>query len=165
MTRSIDFDQHPTDHTMLPVDDYYIALARQVSQQSKDPSVQTGCMVVDPRRNDPNPVVSGINRFPDGIDDTIASRWERPEKYEWCEHAERNAFYYAARHGIATDGCTIYTEPPCTPCARAIIQAGIRRIVMSKLHSFRNRPDWEKDLEFAINMLTEAGVAIHWTEK
>lgn len=41
-------------------------------------------------------------------------------------HAEANAIAYAARHGIATEGCTLYsTHLPCLKCAELIINAGI----------------------------------------
>ncbi len=48
------------------------------------------------------------------------------------EHAERNAIYNAARCGTPLEGCTIYIElMPCMDCARAIVQSGIREVVVS----------------------------------
>ncbi|MEK7754711.1 MAG: deaminase, partial [Acidobacteriota bacterium] len=59
-------------------------------------------------------------------------RLERPTKYLWMEHAERNGIYNAARAGTATQSCTIYVEiMPCMDCARAIVQAGIVEVVVS----------------------------------
>ena len=47
-----------------------------------------------------------------------------------CAHAEINAIAQAARHGVAVKGCTLYvTTSPCAWCARAIINAGIVRVV------------------------------------
>ena len=44
-------------------------------------------------------------------------------------HAEANAIAYAARHGIATHGSTLYcTLSPCINCAKSIISAGIVRV-------------------------------------
>jgi dCMP deaminase len=41
-------------------------------------------------------------------------------------HAEANALAFAARHGISTDGGTLYvTVSPCENCARLLIAAGI----------------------------------------
>lgn len=41
-------------------------------------------------------------------------------------HAEQNAVAYAARHGIATEGATLYcTLSPCENCAKLIISSGI----------------------------------------
>lgn len=59
-------------------------------------------------------------------------RWERPLKYDFVEHAERNAVYHAARVGIPIAGCRAYLnwEPyPCKECAKAFIQAGIIEVI------------------------------------
>ena len=45
-------------------------------------------------------------------------------------HAEINAIAFAARHGISTEGSTLYTVlSPCYDCAKAIINCGIVRLV------------------------------------
>ena len=45
-------------------------------------------------------------------------------------HAEMNAISFAAKHGINTNGCTLYvTLSPCIICANLIIQAGIKEVV------------------------------------
>ena len=45
-------------------------------------------------------------------------------------HAEENAIMHAARIGVSLKGSTAYvTWPPCTRCARSLIQAGIKEIV------------------------------------
>lgn len=66
-------------------------------------------------------------------DEVDPERWhKRPEKYQWVEHAERNAVYNAARKGIRLEGSVAYLnwEPtPCSDCTRALIQAGIVEIV------------------------------------
>jgi len=44
-------------------------------------------------------------------------------------HAEANAIAQAARHGISTDGATIYvTLEPCIACLKLIISAGIKEV-------------------------------------
>jgi len=50
------------------------------------------------------------------------------ERMELCRasHAEVNAIVQAAKHGISTNGASIYTQPnPCSYCAKAIINSGI----------------------------------------
>lgn len=48
-------------------------------------------------------------------------------------HAETNAIAYAARHGVAVAGGTLYvTMSPCYSCAQLIIAAGLHRIVYDK---------------------------------
>lgn len=111
--------------------EYMIRMAQLVSQKSKD-ETKVGCVLVGPE----NQVLStGYNGFPRGVREVpedVQGRWERPEKYKWIEHAERNAIYNAARHGISLRGATAFLnwEPsPCTDCARALIQAGITTII------------------------------------
>jgi cytidine deaminase len=45
-------------------------------------------------------------------------------------HAEMSAITNAARHGVGTQGCILYTTTfPCHDCAKHIVAAGIRRVV------------------------------------
>lgn len=45
-------------------------------------------------------------------------------------HAELNAILQAAKFGISLEGSTIYSKmEPCSTCAMAIINSGIRRVV------------------------------------
>ena len=82
----------------------FLELAKMFGTWSKDRSAGTGCVIVGPDRL---LRASGYNGFVRGIDDEILERHERPAKYSWAEHAERNAIYNAARLGIALDGCTV----------------------------------------------------------
>lgn len=140
-------------------DSYFLSIANIVREKSKDPSTKIGVVIVGPE----NQIVStGFNGFPRGIDESIPERWERPGKYAFVEHAERNAIYNAARHGIALRHCTLYLvglgppTVPCTDCARAVIQSGISRVVGK---SFRVVPErWEEDLRVAHSMLIEGGI-------
>jgi dCMP deaminase len=46
-------------------------------------------------------------------------------------HAEMNALVQAAKRGHAVEGATVYvTNMPCTTCAKALITAGISRVVV-----------------------------------
>lgn len=70
--------------------------AYEFAKKSNDMSTQNAAFLVD---EDGKIYVREINRFPDGVKET-AERWERPLKYKFVEHAERNAIYAAARKGI-----------------------------------------------------------------
>jgi dCMP deaminase len=143
-------------------DSYFMAMARLVAKKSKDQSVQVGVVIVGP---DHEFISSGYNGFCRGIDEDIPERWERPIKYQWVEHAERNAIYNAARTGAITKGCTAYMEsPPCADCGRALIQAGIIEVVVTTQNPFRDRQDWKESIQFAMDMLAEAGVRVRWTD-
>lgn len=140
-------------------DTYFIAIADVVRTKSKDPSSKIGAVIIGQHKQI---VSTGFNGFPRGVDETDATRWERPIKYQYVEHAERNAIYNAARTGVSLSGCTLYLvgmgppTVPCVECAKAIIQAGIVRVVGQ---AFREVPaHWEEDFAFAQALLREAGV-------
>lgn len=140
-------------------DDYFLNIANVVRTKSKDASTQVGVVIVG---LDKQIVSTGFNGFPRGIDETDPARWERPIKYEFVEHAERNAIYNAARTGVSLIGCTLYLigmGPPCTPCtecAKAVIQSGIVRVVGK---AYKALPEaWADDFAFAASLLAEAGV-------
>ena len=141
-------------------DELFILQASLIAQKSKDPSTKVGCVIV----SDDNAILSmGFNGFPRRIDESLEDRWKRPEKYYWVEHAERNAIYNAAKHGIKLNGARAYLnwEPkPCADCTRALIQAGIKEVIGP------NRPfagvgaGKHYSIEHAEQMLREAGVKV-----
>ena len=107
---------------------------------------QIGAVIVG---KDKEIVSTGYNSFPRGIDDNIRERQERPEKYFWFEHAERNAIYNAARIGVSTKGCTMYLScgVPCSDCARGIINAGIVRIFCERAGYGAEGKKWDESAE------------------
>ena len=110
-------------------DEYYLGICKVVASRSKDPNTQVGCVIVGPAHEIRS---TGYNSFPRGIRDDLPERLERPAKYLWIEHAERNAILNAARVGTATEGCTMYVDlMPCMDCGRAIVQAGIVEVAVS----------------------------------
>lgn len=136
----------------------FLEMCDTLSQLSKDPSSKFGCVIVGPK----NEIRSvGYNSFPRGINDDVAERFDRPEKYFWFEHAERNAIYNAARVGIPTEGCDLYVSaPPCMDCARAIIQSGIKRIVLPGAGSLELQERWKEHFARTKVLLGEARVEI-----
>jgi len=147
-------------------DEYMMKMAVLVSTKSKDRSTQVGAVIVSNGRL--HQVLStGYNGFPRGIDDGINSRHERPIKYMWTEHAERNAIYSAARHGIKLDGTTMYITGggiACADCARAIIQAGIIETV-GMMGKFEGKGSWAESCAIGEEMLREAGVKLVFLNK
>jgi dCMP deaminase len=135
-------------------DSRWMDLAFFVSNWSKDRSRKTGAVIVDRR----NVLLSiGWNGFPRGVDDDVHLRHERPAKYQWTEHAERNAIYNAAAKGIPTLGCVMHSAwYPCADCARAVIQAGIVELV--SVEPDWNDKRWASDFVMVRKMLGEAGV-------
>ena len=134
----------------------FIHLAKHVAEWSKDRSQHIGAVIVGP---DHEVRSMGYNGFPRGIDDDIDERHERPEKYFWTEHAERNAIFNAARVGTPTQNCTIYCSWfPCVQCARAIIQSGIARAVVRAVNM--DHAKYQEEFDRAEIMFKEAGVQL-----
>lgn len=137
--------------------DRFMSLAKLISSWSKDTSTQVGAVIVDKRKR----VQSiGFNGMPTGVNDDAEQRHERPVKYMFFEHAERNAVYNAQ---LPVTGSTMFvTSAPCSDCARAIIQTGIEAVVAPK-PDLKNET-WGAHWANAIIMLREAGVQVVWYE-
>lgn len=141
-------------------DQYYYDLMAVVRNKSKDESTQVAAIIVGPN----NEVRSmGFNGLPRGVDDDKEKHperhFERPEKYHWYEHGERNAIYNAARIGTAIGGCKLYvTGYPCTDCARAIIQSGITEVIIGNFDTPEFLERWKEKNAKALTMFKEAGI-------
>jgi dCMP deaminase len=142
--------------------EYFRGISHQVKLKSKDRYTQIGAVVVG---SDNQIVSTGYNSFPRGIDDSIDERQERPEKYYWFEHAERNSLYNAALIGVSTKGCTMYLTCgiPCSDCARGIINSGISKIVCERVGGAVGNL-WDEHAKRSIEMFNEAGVEIEYYE-
>lgn len=138
-------------------DEFYLDMADVIKERSKDRSAKIGAVLVQH-----NAVISmGYNGFPRGVDDNVEARHERPAKYAYTEHGERNAIYNAARHGISTLGSTMYTQGvPCADCSRAVIQAGCKRLVARWQANEKIFPAWIESCAKGREMLEEAGVEV-----
>lgn len=105
---------------------YYMGFAAHAATASKD-STQVGAVIVGPGGE---LRMTGYNGPPAGVLD-LEERRERPAKYLFASHAEQNAIAFAARTGVRTEGCDMYTtHAPCAGCAKSIIQAGFRCVVV-----------------------------------
>lgn len=97
--------------------------------RSKDPNTQVGACIV----SEEHKILSmGYNGFPTGCsdDDFPWAREGEPleNKYFYTTHSELNAILNY--RGGSLEGATMYvTLFPCNECAKAIIQAGIKRLV------------------------------------
>ena len=129
------------------------------ASHSEDPDTRVGALLLRP---DGALLSSACNAMPRGVK-RLSTRWERPEKYRFVEHAERNAIYECARLGVSTQGSTaVLTLFCCTECARGMIQAGVVRVVTPRpnLQCMRWGTDWIN----ARDILEEAGVEVEWVE-
>ncbi len=133
-------------------DKRFVESARFFSTWSKDPSTQTGAVIVDPSRR----IVSvGYNGLAQGVEDLPERYNNRDIKYKIIVHCERNALLFASK---SVQDCTLYTWPfmSCSTCASMVIQAGIKRCVAP----FSDNPRWKDDFELSTQMFKEAGVQV-----
>ena len=134
----------------------FLELAKHISGWSKDPSTKVGCVVVGEDREIRS---TGFNGFPRGIRDDDERLTDRSQKYPLICHAEENAIMHAARIGISLKGATAFvTWPPCSRCARSLIQAGIKEVIYRDGMEIPER--WMDDFNTSTAMFKEAGVAV-----
>lgn len=117
-------------------DTYFIGIARLVAMRSTCLRRQVGAVIVKERHI----LTTGYNGTPKGIthcEDAgcLRERLKIPsgERHELCRglHAEQNALLQAALYGISLKGSVLYcTNQPCIICAKMIINAGIKEIVI-----------------------------------
>lgn len=128
--------------------------ALNVALNSPDQSTQNGAVLLNAAGTR---IGADCNRFPDGVsyDD---SRWVRPLKYSFVEHAERNAIYQAAKFGNRALGGTLVAPwAACADCARSIIQAGIGKLVRCTADP---NARWDESIAIGDTMMVEAGIII-----
>lgn len=142
-------------------DEFFMRQVYLVSSMSKDTSTKIGAVIVRGRQV----IAQGFNGIPMGVvdkcwtDEEIA-RHQRPAKYLWYEHGERNAIFCCARHGISSEGATMYTQGiPCADCGRAIIQSGISNLVIhAPWHTAGSFVGWKESQDVTVQMFREAKV-------
>jgi dCMP deaminase len=134
-----------------------MGIAKLASERSTCLRRKVGAVIV----RDKQVVATGYNGAPKGIahceelGGCLREKLGVPsgERHELCRalHAEQNAIIQAATSGQSVDGATIYiTHQPCVICAKMIINAGIRKIIVNEGY-----PD-----ELAVEILDEAGLKI-----
>lgn len=134
-------------------DSRFFGLAQRIAEWSSDPSTKVGAVIVGPE-NDVRAL--GYNGLPRNIEDTGAY-YDRPLKYVWIEHAERNAIYAAARAGTSLSGARMYVSWfPCADCARAIVQVGLKEVIC--VAPACNIPNWSEQFAQARQILIMGSV-------
>ncbi|MDB5100777.1 MAG: putative dCMP deaminase [Cyanobacteria bacterium RYN_339] len=114
-------------------DDYFLKMATVCAERATCDRRHVGAVIV----RDHHPIATGYNGSPPGLPhcDDVGHLMREVDGRPSCHratHAEQNAIFTAARFGHRTEGATIYvTAQPCLNCAKAIITAGIRKVVWS----------------------------------
>lgn len=130
----------------------YMDLAHHVAQWSKDPSTRVGAVVVGIDRRE---IALAYNGFPPGIADTEERLADRPTKYRFTQHAERNALDNAR---FDLRGSTLaVTLHPCSECAKSIVSKGVRIVLCPPIAEGSR---WWQEAEWGAQIMREAGVQI-----
>lgn len=142
-------------------DEYFLDIARLVAKRSTCLRRKVGAVIVKDKRI----LTTGYNGAPSGLvhcDEIGCLREElhipSGQRHELCRalHAEMNAVLQAAQYGISVkDGVIYCTNQPCVICAKMLINAGIKRIVVLSQY-----PD-----EYAKKFLKEAKIKLMVAEK
>ncbi|MDB4349406.1 cytidine/deoxycytidylate deaminase family protein [Omnitrophica bacterium] len=137
-------------------DEYFLKIAKLVSERSTCLRRSVGAILV----KDKKILATGYNGAPAGIihcDEAGCIRIEcdvpSGQRHELCRglHAEQNAILQAALHGNSVRDAILYaTVQPCIICAKMLINAGIKEIIIMGEY-----PD-----EMAAQFLKEAGVKV-----
>lgn len=133
-----------------------MSLAYLVAMKSKDESTKVGTVIVD----DENEILAtGYNGFPRGFDDDVAERKVKPLKLVYTVHSELNACLSAARKNISLKGSRAYvTWAPCSKCALALVQSGVKEVIIHKENPVR--PSWVEEVQLGADILAEGGVTL-----
>ena len=138
-------------------DEYFMQMAELTAKRSTCLRRQVGAVIVKDRHI----IATGYNGAPRGLKhcDELGGCLRQQlgvpsgQRHELCRalHAEQNAIIQAATLGQSIEDGTIYvTHQPCVICAKMIINAGIKRIVVRETY-----PD-----EMATEILDEAGIRV-----
>lgn len=119
-------------------DEYFMGLAELVASRSTCDRANVGTVIVDGR----NVASTGYNGSPpkephcDDVGHIMVSGH--------CVatiHSELNALLQCAKRGVSTDGTTAYvTHYPCFECSKALVTAGIKKVVYKSEYRPDNRP-------------------------
>lgn len=99
----------------------FFEVAEVLSRSSTCTRLKVGALLVRDRRI----ISTGYNGAPAGMTHCYHPADEDRPCVK-AVHAEVNCIAFAAKHGVTTDGATLYsTHAPCFDCAKIIINAGI----------------------------------------
>lgn len=140
---------------------------RYAWEHSQDPETQTGALIISPSLDEI--LAYGANHFPEGVEVKFPTKEELQDeeklkawknwKYDHIIHAEPSAIYAAAKAGKATKNAVMYMPwIPCTPCAKSIIDAGIKTLIGHKAMIMMTPEHWWESTDYALGLLEDAGV-------
>jgi len=139
-------------------DEYFMGIMNAVATRATCDRGKSGAVIVKDKRV----LTTGYVGAPRGLPhcDDVGHLFKESIKPDGTKtqncirttHAEMNAIVQAALHGVSLKGSTVYCRmTPCWDCAKAIISAGITRVVCEKRY---------KDDEITVQAFKDAGVEL-----
>lgn len=133
-------------------DQYFLKLAMLASERATCPRMHCGCVLVKHK----HVLATGYNGSLPGLphcDDVgcmiVDNHCIR------TNHAEMNALMQAAKNGVSINQGTAYvTNMPCTTCAKALIGAGIKRVVVFSDYHYTYAEKFFKDADVRLDRQT-----------
>jgi len=137
------------------LENWALDLCTVIARRSRDPRTTVGAVILRP---DNTIAAAGYNGFARGVDDDPAIYADRNRKLLRTVHAEINAIL-TSREPL--HGYTLYVSPlhPCSQCAAAIIQSGIKTVI-ARIDSSNQHQSWQESFREAAQMFSEAGVVV-----
>ncbi len=142
-------------------EEYFLKIAHLVAQRSTCIRRKVGALIVKDKRI----LATGYNGAPRGLahcseTGCLRQRLKVPsgERHELCRglHAEQNALLQACLHGVSVKDSILYcTNQPCAICAKMLINAGIRQIVIENGY-----PD-----KMSMDFFNESGIDVRTYKK
>jgi dCMP deaminase len=146
-------------------DDYFMQAAFLVSKRSTCLRRRVGAVLVKNKRI----LATGYNGAPSGIRhcEAVGCMRERMrvpsgQRHELCRglHAEQNVILQAALHGVSVQESYMYiTHTPCSICAKMLINAGIKEIIISDVYPDKMAMGFLKEAKIKIRRFIVKGVS------
>jgi dCMP deaminase len=140
-------------------DEYFLEMSKLVAKRSTCLRRSVGAVLVKDKRI----LATGYNGAPRGLKHCIdigciRQRLKIPsgERHELCRalHAEQNALIQASLYGISLAGSTLYaTNQPCVICAKMLINAGIKEVVIADGYPDKMAADFLKQAKIKIRKI------------
>jgi dCMP deaminase len=146
-------------HERISWDEYFMKIAHIVAQRSTCLRRNVGAVIVKDKRM----LATGYNGAPSGLEHCLDSGCLREklkipsgQRHELCRglHGEQNAIIQASLYGISVKDSTVYiTNQPCIICAKMLINAGIKEVVISDGYPDKMAMDFLKKAKIKVRTL------------
>lgn len=188
----VDYKDALKDPSILPISDIGIEKTQMLleavpsllriayaiaNETSHDPDTNVGALLVDPISMsfiaDSNTLTYGIAELVDSHTPSLIlidpkenrkkKEAQRPFKYDYMEHAERNVIYKAAAQGRSARNLVMIAPYfSCVECSRAIVQTGIKLVIGHKKIMDLTPERWKNSIKIGREIFDAAGV--HYIE-